>query len=68
MAQIDDKELKEFLKTISTMISELASSLDSYVEDEEDQTAKRAFKEQVAEAEKMANDLDETILRIILGK
>jgi hypothetical protein len=68
MAQQSEIELKEFLKTISSMISELASSLDSYVEDEQNQEVKHAFKEQVAEAEKMANELDKTILSLILQK
>ncbi|MBD3814975.1 MAG: hypothetical protein IE913_00630 [Halothiobacillus sp.] len=68
MANIDDAKLKAFLKDVSSMISELAHSLDSYVEDEPDEAAKRAFKEQIAEAEKMAGDLDDAILRIILGR
>lgn len=68
MATIDDNELKEFLKDVSRMISELASSLDHYVEDVSDETEKRAFKKQIHEAEEMADSLDDTIFKMVMQK
>ena len=62
------QELKEFLKTVSLMINELASSLALYVEDETDPAAKKAFKEQIAFARKMSDSMDETILDIALNR
>ena len=60
--------IKALLKRVSTCISELASSLDMFVEDEKDSRKKTLFKEQVRDAEAVAADLDTAILGISLWK
>lgn len=64
----DTQKLKEFAKIVSVCISELASSLNSFVEDETDPVAKAAYRDQIESAEKLAADLDEMIFRIAIGK
>lgn len=55
---------KDFLKTVSSMIHDLASDLRHYVEDEEDAVAKDAFSERIVRAEAMVEQLDAMIFEL----
>jgi hypothetical protein len=64
---MDKDKLKMHLKVVSSTISDLASSLETYVEEEKDPKAKTAFEEQIAKAHELAEALDDEIMRIIQG-
>ncbi|GFE77839.1 hypothetical protein [Novosphingobium sp. TCA1] len=54
-------DLKEFLKRVSNVIGDLANSLQDYVDEENNDALKESYKEQIADAKK----LDEDIMEII---
>ncbi|RVD55410.1 hypothetical protein EN828_25265 [Mesorhizobium sp. M2D.F.Ca.ET.185.01.1.1] len=61
------ENVKNLLKTASMSIAQLASSLDHYVQDDDDPASKKLFEDQVREAEKLSGDIDDIILKLALG-
>jgi hypothetical protein len=68
MRAMSELEAKEFLKSVSTMLAELSSALEYYVEDDENAVMAKAHRELLNKSKAMEEHFDDQILRIALSE
>lgn len=68
MKSTEMANIKNLLKKASLEIAQLASSLNHYVQDDNDPVHKKLFEDQVRDAEQFHGDIDDLIAQMALGK